>query len=198
MPISNTLNKLMRPTVGKSANFSALDKPMSTTSISRLNSSSNVRTSVFDKPTESVGAGGLNSRDEQAAMDDRRYGYVRGMIRQRQEKEAETAGASGTPSRFKLKFGTGAAFHHTRKKGLDWKLKEMRYKNLKALRHLSDTDIRFFGDMVKRYALSKRTGAGYNWIDKKHMKNEIARAWHAGKISRDDRKDFNTMVDQLE
>ena len=123
---------------------------------------------------------------------------MRGLVKQRQAREAEEAGASGASSRFKLRLGTGQAFHHTRKKGIVWKLQEMRYKNLKSMRHLSDEDIKFFGNTVKKYALSKKTGVGYNWIDKKHMKIEMAQACREGKISREDRKDFNKIIDQLE
>lgn len=198
MPLPNTLNRWMKPSVGKISSPSALNNSQPTTSISRLNSSSTVRTSVFGKPLEPVGAINSGNRNEQEAMDNRRYSYVRGLIKQRQAQEAQEAGASGTSSRFKLRLGTGKAFHHTRKKGIDWKLKEMRYKNLKAMRHLSDEDIKFFGGVVKKYALSKKTGVGYNWIDKKHMKIEVAQACREGKISREDRKDFNKIIDQLE
>jgi len=79
----------MRPSAGKISNFPVLNKPLPTTSISRLNSSSNVRTSIFDKPMEAAGVNRFGGKNSQEAMDTKYYVYVKKLIKERQKREKE-------------------------------------------------------------------------------------------------------------
>lgn len=212
MPLPNTLNKWMKPSVGKFSSPSALNNSQPTTSISRLNSSSSVRTSVFGKPLADTTS---NLSGGQEAMDTARYGYVRGLIKQRQAKEAKEekivklgkvkeikAEPKEQKSKFGIKLGTGISFSRSPKvrSGFDRTLRRMRLRDSKTtFRNLSKENVKFLGDVIQKHAVSRRTGSGYDWRDRRQMNKEVWQAFRKGKdnISRADLKDFRKIIKEL-
>ncbi|PIR74316.1 MAG: hypothetical protein COU35_03415 [Candidatus Magasanikbacteria bacterium CG10_big_fil_rev_8_21_14_0_10_47_10] len=122
---------------------------------------------------------------EQERADQRRYGFMRRMIKQRQQEEADSSG---------LKAGTGSAFT---KKGFTKKLRHLVLSDKDKYKNISQKDRAYFGSLVERHAKTKSTGAGYSVGDKKRMRLQIGRDARAGKISREDAKDFKNIVDTM-
>lgn len=212
MPLSNTANKWAKPSGGNDIRHSALgsDNKRPVSSISRINSSSSVRTSVYGPSLPQAGMEHIGAGDGQDAMDNARYGYVRGLIKKRQVKEAEAAETSAKPavssskpatsSKFKLKLGTGVTFSRSLPRGgFERTMRHMRSRDYKTtFRNLSKENVKFFGDLVQKHAAHRATGSGYNWRDRRKMNEEVWRAWKKGEISKEDRRDFKKIIEELE
>ncbi|HAZ28198.1 MAG TPA: hypothetical protein DCY48_00250 [Candidatus Magasanikbacteria bacterium] len=180
------------------------DKALS--SIHHVNDASNGRLhSVYEQTDPS------RRRGEDTA-DERRYTYIRRLIKERQanEKEAERrsghgiAGERGAVSHVpggvsKIQqrvttVKTGAGFRKmlytkaVRKMFLD---KRAQYKNI------SMKDRNFFIGLVERYAKNKSVGHGMSRINRMAMRMDVERARRKGEISYEDARDFKKLIDQM-
>ncbi|MBI5222025.1 MAG: hypothetical protein HY980_00825 [Candidatus Magasanikbacteria bacterium] len=212
MPLQNTSNKWTMSPVGRGAipTASVSNKQQPVSSISRINSSSSVRTSVSGPSLPPVGMDHLGAGNGREAMDDARYGYVRGLIRKRQEKEAKSGETSTksdvssskptAPSKFKLKLGTGVTFSRSLPRGgFERTMRHMRLRDYKTtFRNLSKDNVRFIGDLIERHATHRATGSGYGRASHKEMMKEVEQARREGKISYADKSDFKKIIEQLE
>lgn len=211
MSLQNKASRWVVPSVGRSPSHSAAgdnNKPP-VSSISRISSSSTVKTSVYGHSLPQAGMGHPGAGDGQDAMDNARYGYVRGLVKKRQAREAEQAGAvkstasqpkPAKPSKYKLKLGTGVTFSRSLPRGgFERTMRHMRSRDYKrTFRNLSPENVKFFGDLVQKHATCRPTGSGWHRKDRMNMMEEVEKARHEGRISWADKKDFRKIIEQLE
>lgn len=147
---------------------------------------------------------------DERKKDDLRYSQIRRMIRERKGKEGKTdGGVSGatrtkaveqqpSPSKYKVKLGTGVTFSRKIRGGFDRTLRNMWLKHRVTFRNLSQADRTFIGDLIQKHAVHRATGVGYTWSDRRRMKEEVEKARQSGKISYEDAKDFKKIISELE
>ncbi|MBT3816885.1 MAG: hypothetical protein HOE80_01685 [Candidatus Magasanikbacteria bacterium] len=132
---------------------------------------------------------GEMSSDER---DERRYDFMRRLIRQRKVKDA-----AGTEGKYKVQVKTGSAFKKGGASGFHKRLRHHFKKYRSTYQNVSEKEGNFFEGVVEKQAKNKRTGSEFNRLDKKKMKSEIHTAFKKGKVSREDQKDFYNMIDKL-
>lgn len=132
------------------------------------------------------------SGGEDAGADDRRYTYMRKLIKERQAKEAEVARQETSDKGMGVK--TGRAFNTVKFKKQMSKMATVQHS---TYGNLSKGDRNYFTGLVGRYAKAKTAGTGFGLTERKQMKMEIERARRGGTISAEDAKDMKGMVDTM-
>jgi len=125
-----------------------------------------------------------------AGADDRRYSYVRRLIKQRQA--AEAAEGKGEAA-----FGvhTGSQF---RGKLLHKQFGKLIRANRATYNTIGAKERAFFEDLVKNHAAGKATGAGFHRHDRLSMRMEVEKARQAGQLSHINAQHFKKLIDGLE
>jgi hypothetical protein len=136
--------------------------------------------------------GTMSGEMSQDERDERRYDFMRRVIRQRKVKDA-----AGKEGEYKVQVKTGSEFKKSGSTGFHKKLRHHFKKYRGTYKNISAGDSDFFEGVVGKRAKSKTTGSAFNRLDKKKMKGDVLGAFKTGKISREDQKDFYKMIDKL-
>jgi len=66
-----------------------------------------------------------------------------------------------------------------------------------TLRNLSYKELDKLEKMIAKYAKSVSTTSGFSYKTKWRMKQETAKLWRQGEITKQDMEDFNKIIDEL-
>lgn len=163
-----------------------------TSSIFRVGQANNAPTTSINRPAVSKDAAG--AMQSEAGSDDRRYSYVRRLIRERQAKEGGGTSAGGGE---KSAFGvhTGSQF---RGKLLHKQFGKLIRANRATYNTIGVKERAFFEDMLKSHAAHKATGAGFHRHDRLSMRMEVEKARQAGQLTYINAQHFKKLIDGLE
>lgn len=160
-----------------------------TSSIFRVGQANTVPTTSISHP--GVERGAMTSPENDPGADDRRYSYVRRMIKERQAREGVSA--HGEKPIFGVHTGSqfrGKLLHKQFGKVL--RAHRATYNTIKA------KDRAFFEDMLKNHAAHKTTGAGFHRHDRLAMRMEVEKARQAGHLTYINAQHFKKIIDGLE
>lgn len=157
-------------------------------SIFRVGQANNAPTTSINRPAVERDAAGSMQSD--AGADDRRYSYVRRLIKQRQATEAADGKGGGA-------FGvhTGSQF---RGKTMHKQFGKLIRANRATYNTIGPKERAFFEDLVKSHAAHKATGAGFHRHDRLSMRMEVEKARQAGQLSYINAQHFKKLIDGLE
>lgn len=160
-----------------------------TSSIFRVGQANNAPTTSISRPAVERDATGSMQSDPGA--DDRRYSYVRRLIKQRQA--TETAAGGGEKSAFGVH--TGSQF---RGKMVHKQFGKLIRANRATYNTIGPKERAFFEDLLKSHAAGKATGAGFHRHDRLSMRMEVEKARQAGQLSYINAQHFKKLIDGLE
>ncbi len=160
-------------------------------SIFRVGQVNNAPTTSINRPAVERDAAGSMQAD--AGADDRRYSYVKRLIKQRQATEAAEAGGEGGKAAFGVH--TGSQF---RGKLLHKQFGKLIRANRATYNTIGAKERAFFEDLVKSHAAGKVTGAGFHRHDRLSMRMEVEKARQAGQLSHINAQHFKKLIDGLE
>ena len=158
------------------------------------------------RPISSINRlGQQNQNDDyesQEEMDERRYNYIRRLIRKRKAKEKEEAlkeaiNSNNQSDRYSLGLKTGGGFRTKGKLSLKRKLLKLRKKDPLTYKNLSKRDMDYLQNVIKSHAKAVSRGVGFNRISRKQMKMKIERDRRKGIISKADSIDMKNIIDNL-
>lgn len=158
-------------------------------SIFRVGQANNAPTTSINRPAVERDAAGSMQSD--AGADDRRYSYVRRLIKQRQASEG--AAAAGEKSGFGVH--TGSQF---RGKLLHKQFGKLIRAHRATYNTIGAKERAFFEDMLKSHAAHKTTGEGFHRHDRLSMRMEVEKARQAGQLSYINAQHFKKLIDGLE
>ncbi|HBU06981.1 MAG TPA: hypothetical protein DEB09_02765 [Candidatus Magasanikbacteria bacterium] len=169
----------------------ALSAP--TSSISRVNNNdSRPTTSVNRMAVAQVEAEDVYSQE----ADDRRYNYVRRLIKARQEKAVEKVVKEGG-SAYDFSVHTGKGFRLHGRHGLMRKIYKMKKENPLAYKHWGDTEKKYLADMLKKHVEGVSRGTSIGYAMRRRMKYQIDQDRKSHKINIYAAKDMKKIVDEL-
>lgn len=137
-----------------------------------------------------------------SAADDRRYAYMRKMIKERQAKEAvaaKQAAASSSSSGGKsgLDLGKGSAFRKTGVGGIHKVLSKEFRSHRTTYGSLTSTEKKVLEDSLSGRLSNKTVSSKISRYDKKAIKKDINKAHDAGDVSMRHAKILKKVVDKL-
>lgn len=159
-----------------------------TSSIFRVGQAANMPTTSINRPAVERDAAGAMQSD--AGADDRRYSYVKRLVKERQAKEA-----AGGDSKSGFGVQTGSQF---RGKLLHKQFGKLIRANRATYNTIGSKERAFFEDLLKGHAANKATGAGFHRHDRLSMRMEVEKARQAGQLSYINAQHFKKLIDGLE
>ncbi|MBU0661222.1 hypothetical protein KKG22_03510 [Patescibacteria group bacterium] len=160
-----------------------------TTSVFR-NSQSGAATSISRKGVDKFHSATGEMSDEE--RDDLRYAYMQRLQQQRHAKES-----GSKEGRYKLEVKTGSGFTKSGVTGFHKQLGRHLRKYRSSYGNLSGKDKTYFENLVGERAQHKTTGSSFSYSEKRDLKTKVYNDFKAGKISREDMKDFTKLVGNL-
>lgn len=133
---------------------------------------------------------------EEAARDYRRYSYIRRLIKERKEAEAAAAKAAADSGEFKA--GIGSVYRKTGATSFARRFKSYLKQNRATFKNISKEDAEKLTAIVEGRLGMKRTGSEINRKDRLKMRHEAFQAYKRGELSRDDYRDFEKFIGQLD
>lgn len=140
-----------------------------------------------------------NEGQSDSAADDRRYDYMRKMIKERQAKEAEAAKKQMSVSSSKGGFDadTGKTLRTTGAGSLHKKLTKEFRTHRTQYSGLTSEDKKVLESTITGTLKGKVTGSDINRFDRKKMKQQINKAHDAGDVSLGHAKKLKKFVDKI-
>lgn len=156
---------------------------------------------VMTGPTTSIthpGAAAGNTGDQtDSGADDRRYDYMRRMIKERQAKAAVEAKKAAAASTKGIAVGTGSALRTTGTGSLHKELGKEFRSNRTKYGSLTSTEKQVLEKSIANRLRSKATGSELTRYDVKGMKSDIKKAHDSGDVSTGHAKILKKVVDKL-
>lgn len=175
------------------------DTSHGSTHTTSINHSDTKATTSISRPAQEVHSINGDQEMYDKGSDDRRYTYIRKLIRARKEKEKLEASKPNSKDPYKISVGTGASFTKGTREGFDKQLKKFFYRNRRStFANVSKEDQQILNEVITKRASTKRTGKAWTRIDKKMMNKQVGDAYRSGTISKEDRKDFKKIIDKLD
>lgn len=160
---------------------------MRSTSIAHLGGSPSAPSTSITHPGNSPSSGSLSD----SGADDRRYAYMRKMIRERKAEEAAGAKKAG------IDIGKGTAFRKTGVGGIHRVLsREFRAKRTQY-GTLTSKEKEVLEKSITNRLSNKTTTSAISRYDKKYMKKDISKAHGAGDVSMRHAKILKKFIDKI-
>ncbi len=161
-----------------------------TTSVAREQQHA-ARTSIYGEERQETDPG----------QDERRYDYIRRIVRARQAKQA--AEAEEQAAQKAASASQGGIFHPGKgagfgKVGFHKKIRSFFSDNREKYKNISVEDRQVLENIVSERATHKSVGQGFTGRDKRQMRLAAKRAKLRGEISKEDVKDFTKIISSLE
>lgn len=154
-----------------------------TTSITR--GSQTAATTSINRP-----AGDTREAQGTSGADERRFSYVRRLI-----KEKQAAGDGGAGESKGLGVKTGIGF---RKGGFHKSFGKLIRANRSEFNSFGPQERAFFEKLIGEHAAHKAVGAGFHRHDRISMHEEVQKAHDSGRLSELNMKRFKKLIDKLE
>ena len=136
-----------------------------------------------------------------SAADDRRYTYMRKMIKERQAKEAmaakQAAASASSGGKSGLDLGKGSAFRKTGVGGIHKTLSKEFRAHRTTYGSLTSTEKKVLEDSLTGRLSNKTVSSKISRYDKKEIKKDINKAHDAGDVSFSHAKILKKVVDKL-
>jgi len=177
---------------------------MPTTSVAHMSTNSPKATTSVTH----IGEKNVVETESEADKDNRYYANVQRIMKEKRAKEKveaeKKALAKQNQSSYSvLHIGTGHSFlprggpFTYGKRGLMRQLYRMRKLDPVNFKNLSDKDFKYFSDLVSKHAKAVGAGMGFDRFARRSMRMKIERDRHAGRINKEDAKDFRHFIHHL-
>lgn len=170
-----------------------------TTSISHPEGYSKGATTSVSRPVEIEESLSRENMSDQE-RDERRYNYIRRMVKARQAKEerqAIKAEENKERDQSDIKLRTGSGFRSKGKLGVVKQMAKLKRTKPSSYKNISKQDSEYFAGVLKPHAKAVGRSKGFDRSARTSMKQKLERDKKAGVISSKDSKDFKKMIDQL-
>lgn len=149
----------------------------------------NIKASVNDQNSYDP-----NAQQNDEASNDRRYTYMRKLIKQRQAKEKELQKEQSTSP---LSVGTGHSMHHSGTGGFHKQVSKFFRDNRTKFSHLSSEQKGIFEKTIEDKLEHKATGSQISRFDRIAMKKQLDKAHEQGKINLHTTQQFKKIIGKI-
>lgn len=167
------------------------------TSISRVgeHGTQHASTSVARRQQMSARSSVYDTGERDGDRDERRYEYIRRMIREKKQKEQHDAQSTSSSSTGGTHLQKGAGFSKFK---FHKKFRSFLAGNRSRFKNISTKDQEIFENIISERASHKAVGQDFTGRDKRIMRSSAKRAKLSGKISGEDVKDFGKIIETLD
>lgn len=162
-----------------------------TTSINRASGQAAPSTSVFHPGAVQDGGEG----ESEAVRDHLRYQYIRKMMKEKKQAEAQAAAEAAKNQGIHI--GTGGALSVNSIGGLKKTLGKLYKNNRSEFKDMSASDKALLQKIIQSKAASKSTGSGFGFSDKRKMSEEAYKNYKSGTITYEKYKHFKSVIDDI-